>query len=160
MFAHKKMADILGDARRRTTRVQALIDAGATTSFTFLIDAKEKESYDRIAAILHEYCNLPQSTSVGSRTHQDSFAEFVRARQSGDICAAMSALEETLDLAPTHVEANRLLETLFCPECANRVNWRGLSGVQRKRFWSGYCPKCEMPITFFDDSSKRPGAKR
>jgi hypothetical protein len=94
-------------------------------------------------------------TPAALRTASDSFADFLRARQSGDIRAAMSALEETLDLDPAHSEARQQLEMLFCAECGENVNWRGLSTGERKKFWAGQCPKCKTPLDFQGDRGSK-----
>jgi len=92
----------------------------------------------------------PNAAPAVRRANQDSFADFVRARERGDMGAAMRALEETLDLAPGNAQALAFLGTVYCPKCARCVSWRCLSGIEKKRFWSGHCPKCETPTTFRD----------
>jgi ankyrin repeat protein len=126
------------DSRRFTAKVKALCDLCDLRSipdFQLPIEADEKEAYNRIAVIF---------------ASQDSFANFTRARQNGDIRAAMIALLETLRSNPKHALACRYLNMAFCPKCANYVNWRGLSEVAMDRFLIGRCPKCEKPISFHD----------
>jgi hypothetical protein len=82
------------------------------------------------------------------RKSQESFADVIRARATGDISAAMRALEETLDLDPAHLEANQYLGMLYCLKCAKHVKWQGLSSFEKKKFWAGQCPKCESPMNF------------